>query len=42
MSNSKQILALLRTRAEGDEDTFYSIALMTAENGRAARNWHRS
>ena len=30
MSNAKQILALLRSRAEGDEDAFFSIALQVA------------
>ena len=30
MSNAKQILALLRSRAEGDDETFYSIALQVA------------
>ena len=30
MSNTKQILAMLRSRAEGDEDAFYSIALQVA------------
>ena len=30
MSNIKQIVALLRSRAEGDEDAFYSIALQVA------------
>lgn len=30
MSNVKQILALLRSRAEGDDDAFYSIALQVA------------
>lgn len=30
MSNVKQILALLRSRVEGDDDTFYSIALQVA------------
>ena len=30
MSNAKQILALLRSRAEGDEDAFFSIALQIA------------
>jgi SpoVK/Ycf46/Vps4 family AAA+-type ATPase len=30
VSNTKQILALLRSRAEGDEDAFYSIALQIA------------
>ena len=30
MSNTKQILAMLRSRAEGDEDAFFSIALQVA------------
>ncbi|MEP0707711.1 MAG: ATP-binding protein [Parvibaculum sp.] len=30
MSNVKQILALLRSRTEGDDDTFFSIALQIA------------
>jgi SpoVK/Ycf46/Vps4 family AAA+-type ATPase len=30
VSNTKQILALLRSRAEGDEDAFFSIALQVA------------
>lgn len=30
MSNTKAILALLRSRAEGDDDAFYSIALQIA------------
>ena len=30
MSNAKQILAMLRSRAEGDEDAFFSIALQLA------------
>lgn len=30
LSNVKQILAMLRSRAEGDEDAFYSIALQVA------------
>lgn len=30
MSNTKQILAMLRSRAEGDEDAFFSIALQIA------------
>ena len=30
MSNAKAILALLRSRAEGDDDTFFSIALQVA------------
>ena len=30
MSNAKQILAMLRSRAEGDDEAFYSIALQVA------------
>ncbi|MEA2888108.1 MAG: hypothetical protein QOD11_2468 [Bradyrhizobium sp.] len=30
MSNAKQIIAMLRSRAEGDEDAFFSIALQVA------------
>lgn len=30
MSNAKQILAMLRSRAEGDDDAFFSIALQVA------------
>src|SRR5580704_3089068 len=30
VSNAKQILAMLRSRAEGDDDAFYSIALQVA------------
>ena len=30
MSNAKQILAMLRSRAEGDEEAFFSIALQVA------------
>lgn len=39
MSNAKQILAMLRSRAEGDEDAFYSIALQVAAS--EARQGHR-
>ena len=39
MSNAKQILALIRSRAEGDEDAFYSIALQVAAS--EARQGHR-
>lgn len=39
MSNAKQILALLRSRAEGDEDAFFSIALQIA--AAEARQGHR-
>ena len=30
MSNAKQILAMLKSKAEGDEEHFYSIALQVA------------
>ena len=30
MSNAKQIVAMLRSRAEGDEEQFFSIALQVA------------
>jgi hypothetical protein len=30
VSSAKQILAMLRSRAEGDEDAFFSIALQIA------------
>lgn len=40
MSNAKQILAMLRSRAEGDEDLFFSIALQIA--AAEARQGHRS
>jgi len=30
VSNAKQIIAMLRSRAEGDDDTFFSIALQVA------------
>lgn len=39
VSNAKQILALLRSRAEGDEDSFFSIALQVA--AAEARQGHR-
>ncbi len=39
MSNTKQILAMLRSRAEGDDDQFYSIALQVA--AAEARRGHR-
>src|ERR1700729_2830414 len=39
VSNVKQILAMLRSRAEGDEDTFFSIALQVA--AAEARQGHR-
>lgn len=40
MSNTKQILAMLRSRAEGDDDQFYSIALQVAAS--EARQGRRS
>ena len=40
MSNAKQILALLRSRAEGDDDAFFSIALQVAAS--EARQGHKS
>ncbi|MCB6178105.1 ATP-binding protein [Rhodobacter sp. Har01] len=40
MSSTKQILALLRSRVEGDDDTFYSIALQVAAS--EARQGHKS
>ncbi|MFT4077569.1 MAG: ATP-binding protein [Asticcacaulis sp.] len=40
MSNSKQILAMLQSQAEGDEEQFYSIALQIAAS--EARQGHRS
>lgn len=40
MSNAKQILALLRSRAEGDDEQFYSIALQVA--AAEARQGHRT
>lgn len=39
MANAKQILALLKSRAEGDEDAFFSIALQVA--AAEARQGHR-
>ncbi|UYN95374.1 MAG: ATP-binding protein [Enhydrobacter sp.] len=39
MSNVKQILALMRSRAEGDDETFFSIALQVA--AAEARQGHR-
>lgn len=39
MSNTKQILAMLRSRAEGDEESFFSIALQIA--AAEARQGHR-
>lgn len=39
MSNTKQILAMLRSRAEGDEEAFFSIALQVAAS--EARQGHR-
>jgi len=40
MSNSKQILAMLKSRAEGDDQLFYSIALQVAAS--EARQGHRT
>ena len=40
MSNTKQILAMLRSRAEGDDECFYSIALQIAAS--EARQGHRT
>ena len=40
MSNTKQILAMLRSRAEGDDEMFFSIALQVAAS--EARQGHRS
>lgn len=40
MSNTKQILAMVRSRAEGDEEQFYSIVLQIA--AAEARQGHRS
>ena len=40
MSNTKQILALLRSRAEGDDEQFYSIILQVAAS--EARQGHRT
>jgi SpoVK/Ycf46/Vps4 family AAA+-type ATPase len=39
LSNTKQILAMLRSRAEGDEESFFSIALQVA--AAEARQGHR-
>jgi SpoVK/Ycf46/Vps4 family AAA+-type ATPase len=39
VSNTKQILAMLKSRAEGDEEMFYSIALQVAAS--EARQGHR-
>lgn len=39
MSNSKQILAMLNSRAEGDDELFFSIALQVAAS--EARKGHR-
>lgn len=39
MSNAKQVIAMLRSRAEGDDETFYSIALQIAAS--EARQGHR-
>lgn len=40
MSNAKQILALLRSRSEGDDEQFYSIILQVAAS--EARQGHRT
>jgi SpoVK/Ycf46/Vps4 family AAA+-type ATPase len=40
VSNAKQILAMLRSQAEGDEEQFYSIALQVAAG--EARQGHRA
>ncbi|PIO42665.1 AAA family ATPase [Phyllobacterium zundukense] len=40
MSNTKQILAMLRSRSEGDDDMFFSIALQVAAS--EARQGHKS
>lgn len=40
VSNTKQILAMLKSRAEGDDERFYSIALQIAAS--EARQGHRS
>lgn len=40
VSNAKQILAMLRSRAEGDDDLFFSIALQIAAS--EARQGHRT
>lgn len=40
MTNTKQILALLRSRAEGDDDAFFSIALQVA--AAEARQGHKT
>lgn len=40
LSNAKQILAMLKSRSEGDEELFYSIALQIA--AAEARQGHRS
>jgi len=39
LSNAKQILAMMRSRAEGDEDAFFSLALQIA--AAEARQGHR-
>lgn len=39
MSNAKQIIAMLRSRAEGDDESFFSIALQVA--AAEARQGHR-
>lgn len=40
MSNTKQILAMLESRADGDDEQFYAIALQVAAS--EARSGHRS
>ena len=40
MSSTKQILAMLRSRAEGDDDMFFSVALQVAAS--EARQGHKS
>ena len=40
MSNTKQILAMLKSKAAGDDEQFYSIALQVA--AAEARRGHRS
>lgn len=40
MSNAKQVLAMLRSRADGDDDMFFSIALQVAAS--EARQGHKS
>ena len=40
MSNAKQVLAMLRSRADGDDDLFFSIALQVAAS--EARQGHKT